>query len=531
MKRWNGWGDDAIDYPLPEQAKRLLEQAVGAGSAPRDATLEELVATVPSSRLPAHPLISQDPIARARHSRGQSLPDWIALRSAQVDMFPDGVASPTSNDDIRSLLNFARSAGARLIPYGGGTSVVGHINSAHGDAPVITVDMGRMRALLRFDATSQLATFGAGITGPDLEAHVRASGYTLGHFPQSFEYSTLGGWIATRSSGQQSLGYGRIEQLFAGGRLEAPAGTLVLPAFSASAAGPDLREMILGSEGRMGILTEATVRVTALPKREEVHTVFFPDWEQALLAARQIIQSQAPLSLLRLSTPVETATTLAMAGHTRAIGALERLLALRGVGNDKCILMMGCTGTTALVTMVRKAALQIATQHGGVHVGRAIGRQWLKNRFRTPYLRNSLWESGYALDTLETASNWADVPALLAAIEESLRNGLADCGERVFVFSHLSHLYPTGSSIYTTYLYRIAPDPQETLRRWNKLKAAASLAIIARGGTISHQHGVGVDHRPYLPAEKGKLGMNAIQTLCANFDPDGLMNPGKLYQR
>jgi alkyldihydroxyacetonephosphate synthase len=530
MKRWNGWGDDAIGYPLPEQAKRLLEQAVGAGAAPRDATLEELAATVPSSRLPAHPLMSQDPIARARHARGQSLPDWIALRSAQVDMFPDGVAYPTSNADIRALLDFARSAGARLIPYGGGTSVVGHINPARGDAPVITVDMSRLRALLRFDTTSQLATFGAGITGPDLEAHVRARGYTLGHFPQSFEYSTLGGWIATRSSGQQSLGYGRIEQLFAGGRLEAPAGTLVLPPFPASAAGPDLREMILGSEGRMGILTEATVRVTSLPEREEVHTVFFPDWESALLAARQIIQAQAPLSLLRLSTPVETATTLAMAGHTRAIAALERLLALRGVGNDKCMLMIGCTGTTALVTMVRRAVLQIATQHGGVYVGRAIGRQWLKNRFRTPYLRNSLWTSGYALDTLETASNWADVPALLTAIEDALRNGLVDCDERVFVFSHLSHLYPTGSSIYTTYLYRIAPDPQETLRRWDKLKAAASQVIVAGGGTISHQHGVGVDHRSYLPAEKGKLGITAIQTLCAHFDPDGLMNPGKLCQ-
>src|SRR6266508_74586 len=470
MRRWNGWGDDTLAYPLPAAAARFLERLVGRGTPPRDATLADVMAALPPSRLPAHPLVSHAPNVRVRHARGQSLPDWIALRSGRVGAFPDGVAYPTTDAEVRDLLGFAAAVGAQIIPYGGGTSVVGHINPQSGPAPVLTMDMSRMNRLRRFDETNHLATFGAGVSGPDLEAQLRARGYTLGHFPQSFEYSTLGGWIATRSSGQQSLGYGRIEQLFAGGRLEAPAGTLVLPCFLASSAGPDLREMVLGSEGRMGILTEATVRVTCLPEREDFHAVFFPTWERGLAAVRQIVQAQLPLSMLRLSTAAETEMTLTMAGHQQIVGALERLLAARGVGGGKCMLMIGISGSNALVRLARRAALDIAGKHGGVHIGRAMGRQWVKSRFRAPYLRNLLWEMGYA------------------------------------------------------------PDPDDTLSRWQALKAAASQAIVAHGGTISHQHGVGVDHLPYLACEKGDLGLAAIRALCERFDPQELLNSGKLVE-
>jgi alkyldihydroxyacetonephosphate synthase len=191
-------------------------------------------------------------------------------------------------------------------------------------------------------------------------------------------------------------------------------------------------------------------------------------------------------------------------------------------------LILGLTGREAVVKTARKEALGIAGEHGGVHVGRTFGDEWHKSRFRTPYLRNTLWELGYAIDTLETATGWGDIPVMVEAIEAALRPGLAEIGERVHVFTHLSHLYPYGSSLYTTYLYRIAPDPDETLRRWQVLKTAASQAIIARGGTISHQHGVGIDHQPYMAHEKGALGMAVLGDLCRRFDPDGIMNPGKL---
>jgi alkyldihydroxyacetonephosphate synthase len=528
MRRWNGWGDDTIVYPLPSSAAAYLEELVGPGIPPSDVSLEQALAGVPAARLPQHPLITTDPLARLNHARGQSLPDWVSLRSGRIGAFPDGVAYPQTAEDVRSLLSYASQTGVHLIPYGGGTSVVGHINPLPAAAPVVTVDMSRMSQLRRFDPESLLATFAAGIRGPDLEAQLRARGCTLGHFPQSFELSTLGGWIASRSSGQQSLGYGRIEKLFAGGELESPAGSLCLPPFPASAAGPDLRELVLGSEGRLGILTEATVRVTPLPETEAFHGVFFPDFDSGQSAVRQMLQARLPLVMLRLSTAAETTTTLALAGHENLLGIMEGLLSVRGLGKEKCLLLVGFAGKSSLVQAYRKEALAIAGKFGGVHAGKTFGQQWHKNRFRTPYLRNTLWERGYAVDTVETATEWSNVGKMVAEVDGALRAALADSGEKVHVFTHLSHLYPYGSSTYTTYLFRLSADADETLQRWTQLKTAASNAIVNCGGTISHQHGVGTDHKPYLPAEKGRLGMSALADLFKRFDPSGLMNPEKL---
>jgi alkyldihydroxyacetonephosphate synthase len=528
MRRWNGWGDNTITYPLPASVGEVIATLLGSGTPPHDASLADVVAQLPVSRLPAHPLVTTAADDRLRHARGQSFPDLIALRSGHIPVFPDGVAYPRSATDVRALLQFAATVGARLIPYGGGTSVVGHITPQPGAAPILTVDMRRMNRLLDLDTHNHLARFGTGVIGPDLEAQLHAHGYTLGHYPQSFEQSTLGGWIATRSRGQQSLGYGRIEQLFVGGTLEAPAGSLHLASFPASAAGPDLREMVLGSEGRVGILTEASVRVVPLPACENFHAVFFPDWEGALTAVRTIAQSGYPLSMARLSTPTETAMNFALAGHRRSVALLRQLLALRGVGAEGCMLLLGFTGSQALVDLSRTTVLGIAREHRGVHVGRALGRQWRRGRFRAPYLRDELWTRGYGVDTVETATNWRNVPGMVVAVERALSSTLADQGERVHTFTHLSHIYPHGSSVYTTFLFRLGQDADETVRRWQALKAAACQVIMAHGGTISHQHGVGSDHRPYLAAEKGALGMAALQQLVATCDPDGLLNPGKL---
>jgi len=527
MRRWNGWGDTTTIYPLPETAVPFLTARVGPGVPTPDAQLADVVAGVPPSRLPAHSLINQEPEARVRHACGQSLPDWVAMRYGRFPAFPDGVAFPTTDADVRDLIHYAITHDVKLIPYGGGTSVVGHVNPRPGDAPVLTVDMGRLNQLRHFDRRSLLAIFGAGTPGPDVEAQLRAQGCTLGHYPQSFELSSLGGWVVTRSSGQQSRGYGRIEDLFAGGTLESPAGSWTLPPHPASAAGPDLRQLVLGSEGRLGILTEATVRARPLPESEEFHAVFFPDFASGQTAVRQIIQANVPISMLRLSTATETTTTLALAGHERLIGGLETLLGLRGVDEDKAMLLIGVTGSSALVKMARKAAIDAAKEFGGIHVGQTFGKQWVKGRFHTPYLRNTLWEMGYAVDTLETAVPWTNVDKTLADIEAALHTAVANEGEKVHVFTHLSHVYPTGASIYTTFLFRLDADPDVVLARWGKLKAA-STAVVANQGTISHQHGVGTDHAPYLPAEKGELGIAALQDALRRFDPYGVMNPGKL---
>jgi alkyldihydroxyacetonephosphate synthase len=286
--------------------------------------------------------------------------------------------------------------------------------------------------------------------------------------------------------------------------------------------------MVLGSEGRLGILTEATMRVLPIPPCEAFHAIFFPDWDRACAAVRALAQSGMSLSMARLSTPGETAMNFALAGHPRQVAALKRLLALRGIGAGACMLLLGFTGSPALVDLSRRTALGIAGDQRGVHVGRALGRQWQRGRFRAPYLRDELWARGYAVDTVETATSWSNVPAMVTAIEQALRGALADRGERVHAFTHLSHVYGHGSSVYTTFLFRLGRDAEETLARWRALKAAASRAIVAQGGTISHQHGVGSEHRPYLAAEKGPLGIAAIQQLAATYDPGGLLNPGKL---
>ncbi len=237
MRRWNGWGDDTTTYPLAPSAAEWLARRVGAGAPVPDASLERVLAAVPASRLPPHPLLRPDAEDRLRHARGQSLPDWVALRSGRIGAFPDAVAYPASDGEIRSLLEFARAHRIRLIPYGGGTSVVGQVNPIDDGVPCLTVDLSRLDRLLQLDEASWLATVQAGVRGPELEAQLAGHGYTLGHYPQSFEYSTLGGWIATRSTGQQSYYYGRIEDLFAGGHLETLAGPLELPPLPAS-AGP-----------------------------------------------------------------------------------------------------------------------------------------------------------------------------------------------------------------------------------------------------------------------------------------------------
>ncbi|MGJ7439736.1 FAD-binding oxidoreductase [Aquipuribacter sp. MA13-6] len=527
MRRWNGWGDDTRGEPVPRPLSNLLASTLGAGRAPADVSLADVVAHVPPSRLAGAGCGAVDPEDRVRHARGQSFPDLVALRSGRLGAAPDAVARPRSPAEVRELLHRAGTLDAVVVPYGGGTSVVGGVTAPRGERPVLTVDTSRLGALVALDRRAQLATLGAGTRGPRVEASLRACGGTLGHFPQSFELSTVGGWVATRSVGQQSVGFGAMDELLVGVHLESPVGPLTVPAVPRSAAGPDLRQLVLGSEGRLGVITDATLRVRPLPEVDEVHAVFLPGWDAALTATRALAQSGTPLSMLRLSTAAETATNLAMA-HGPTVGLLQALLSARGVGGDGCLLLVGVTGSTRQVRQRWRTAHRTVRHHGGVHVGRGLGTRWQRGRFRQPYLRDGLWAQGYGVDTVESATGWARVPALVDAVESALRGALGAVGEQVQAVTHLSHVYPTGSSIYTTFVFRLGDDAEQTLHRWRLCKDAASGAVMAAGGTISHQHGVGVDHREHLPAEKGRLGMDLLRAAVATADPDGLLNPGAL---
>jgi alkyldihydroxyacetonephosphate synthase len=530
MRLWNGWGDEKnnLDFELSASSCAFIEQRIGKYSPLVDATLEEAVSKVPPSRSPEHRLINTDAEVRLRHCRGQSIPDWLAMRSGDFGTFPDGVAFPESSEDVQEILMFAQDNDLIVIPYGGGTSVCGHITPEAGDKPVITVAMSRMNKLMALDKESQIATFGAGTLGPDVEAQLAKEGFTLGHYPQSWELSTVGGWVASRSSGQQSLRYGRIEKMFAGGRIETLQGTLDIPTFPASSAGPDIREMFMGSEGRMGIITEVKVRVTPIAEYERFYVVFFPSWESGMQATREIIQSGMQLSMMRLSNAIETTTHLKLAGHERGVKLLEKYLKMRGVGEGKTMFTFGTTGSREQCRSALKLTRKLISKYRGVYTGSYMGKQWEHSRFRAPYLRHGLWDVGVIVDTMETCLDWSSVPAAVVDMETDIANALSAEKEEVHVFTHLSHFYGQGCSVYSTYIFRAGGDYEETMERWKKLKAAGAEAIVRHGGTISHQHGVGKDHAPYLPAEKGELGIKAIKELCHMFDPDGRMNPGKL---
>lgn len=529
MRRWNGWGDDATDFPLKSKGLEFLgEKLGGKGPTLRDASLEEVKAKVPKSRLPVHPLVSQNLEARVRHARGESFPDWIAKHSGDFGYFPDGVALPKNGDEVREVLQWAYSNGFIVIIYGGGTSVAGHINVPASDKPVLTLSLEKMDKLLDLNKESQIATFGAGTPGPALEKQLKRHGYVLGHFPQSWELATVGGWVASRSSGQQSLRYGRIEQMFAGCKMETPRGTLEIKDIPASSAGPDLREVVLGSEGRMGAITEVKVRVTPLAEHETFHVGFAPNWEAGIKMVRQLAQAKVQLSLMRLSNADETESHLSLGGNHPLFKAYDSLLKLKKCRNgERCMFTFGVTGSNRQAKFALAEAKRAINAAGGTYIASSfMGGIWEHSRFRSPYFRNGLWEHGYSVDTFETCINWDKVTACMNEMEQAIRDASAE--HPVQVFTHLSHMYGQGCSIYTTYIFKNSDNYPEILERWKKYKQAAGDSIARMGGTASHQHGIGRDHAPWLHVEKGAEGIALIDTMIKHFDPNKQLNPGCL---
>lgn len=534
--RWNGWGNININKKVSPHGAKLIRSHIGKTKKLKSVSLQQVLKTVPKSRLPAAisdlDIVSIDSEVRLRHARGQSFPDWIAMHSGDFEVYPDGVAHPQSTADVEELLKLASEHDLIVIPFGGGTSVVGHINPQKGARPVLTIAMSKMDQLIDLDTESQIATFGAGTQGPAIEAQLNEYGYRLGHYPQSWELSTLGGWVAARSSGQQSLGYGRIEQMFAGGTLVTPQGVLNIADIPASSAGPDLREMMMGTEGRAGIFTEVKMRVQAQPEEELFKVVFLPNWEAGKEVLRQAVQKNIKLSMLRLSNAVETDAHLHLGTSPSQFLAISTYLKARGMGTDKVMLTYGVTGDKAQNKLALSQFKQLLRQYGGVSgkLANLMGSIWAHGRFKFPYLRGTLWEKGIMVDTFETATNWSNIDEQMQQMQQAVQTALADEGEAVMAFTHISHVYKQGASLYTTYFFRAAKDHASTLQRWQKIKQAASISLANGAATISHQHGVGRDHAPYLTAEKGELGIQVTRDMLKSLDPEQRMNPGVLLE-
>jgi alkyldihydroxyacetonephosphate synthase len=477
--------------------------------------------------------VRSDHAERATHAVGRSLPDLFRLRSGALEWVPDAVVYPRDEAAVAATLRACADFGIAVVPFGGGTSVVGGVEARHSSeqAGVVALDTTRLDAVLAVDPTGGVATFQAGIDGPALEAALRRHGLTLGHFPQSFEYSTLGGWIATRSSGQQSNGYGGIDRLLVSLRLATPEGVLRTLEVPHSAAGPDLNQVVLGSEGTLGVIVQATMRVSPAPTHQDVRAVLLREFSDGVNCVRELVQGAAGLDLLRLSDSAETELALVQRRDPErsfdptswVLRGLERF----GYGDGRALLLYGAEGSHGPAVRAAVArARACARHHRGMPLGRAPGRSWRHERFRAPYLRDWLLDHGVAVDTFETALPWSQIETghqeLLRAIGAAAR---AHAGGGI-PMAHLSHSYRDGACLYFTLLYPVEPGAE--LSQWTAIKRDVTDAIVGVGGTLSHHHGVGIDHAPWLEAEKGETGMALLRSLKRTADPSGVMNPGKL---
>ncbi len=524
-RRWNGWGFEGEEVALPPLARAWLLEHVGEGT-PHLAVGEETLELPPPRKLPpfASPTAADD-ATRLRHACGQSFPDLVALRSGRVAAFPDAVLLPSSAAQIVEDLGRAARAGVRVVVRGGGTSVVGGVTVPAGDAPHVVLSLAALRGLVSLDAASLLATFLAGTTGPEVAAALAPHRLELGHEPQSFELSTVGGWVATRSAGQRSTGVGKIEELVAGLEVATADGLWCLPPQPASAAGPELRRLVVGSEGRFGVITQATLRVRHLPAREDGVTVLFPSFADGVAACRAMMQDRVAVDVLRLSDAEETSFGQALLALSPPARWLSRAL-LSGRRRRACALLVGWVGSAEEVADAASRSAAIWRRHGGLAVGRSGWRHFRRERFRHPYLRDVLLGAGWGVDTLETAAPWSRLPALADAVRRALVEAGEGAGFRVAVLCHLSHAYRDGASLYFTFFWPLGAGQE--LDQWWQLKRAATEALLAASGTLSHHHGVGTMHRPYLEQEVGPLGVAVLEAARRVVDPEGILNPGVL---
>jgi alkyldihydroxyacetonephosphate synthase len=542
--RWWGWGEEGRSAALPAAAEALLERKLGAPVTEwtKRVSLDEV--RLPTPRLegdvrarlteavgPEH--VRDDRLSRITHAVGRSYPDLVRIRSGDASGAPDVVAYPGSSDEVARVLAACTEARAACVPFGGGTSVVGGVEPrADGLNGAVSLDLARLDRLRDVDRRSLTATLEAGATGPRAEEDLARHGLTLGHFPQSFEYATIGGFVATRSAGQASTGHGRIDDLVLGLRLISPAGEVALEPRPASAAGPDLSQLVLGSEGVLGVITEATLSVRRLPRVRRYEAWSFRRFDAGLEAFRHIAQSGRGPDVARLSDREETRLSMALAGAAdrglradavrRAGGAY---LNARGHG-EGCLAILGFEGESAEVARRRASSARQLRSGGGVPLGRRPGAAWRRGRFEGPYLRDALLDRAVMAETLETAAGWSALAELHRRVGEALRGTLAGRGTPPLVMCHVSHLYSSGASLYFTFLAR--QEHGAELEQWRAAKEAASEAIVSAGATITHHHAVGSDHAPWMRDEVGELGLEILRAAKDRLDPAGVMNPGKL---
>jgi alkyldihydroxyacetonephosphate synthase len=531
-RKWWGWGDPEKRATVSDGAREMLRSELGAAEPDERVEIEEVAVSAPRE-LPAtlSEAVSAGSVLtahdqRVRRAAGSSYPDLVRLRHGELGRAPDAVVMPGSADQVAAVLDVCARQGIAVVPFGGGTSVVGGVDPDPGPhGAVISLDMRRMRAV-ELDPVSMTATLGPGLRGPEAEDALRADGFTIGHFPQSFEYATIGGFAATRSAGQASSGYGRFDEIVTHVAMTAPAGELRTLKTPHTAAGPALRELVIGSEGTLGVITEVTVRVRPAPSARRYEAWMAADFSSGRELFRALAQADSLPDVARLSDESETRVSLELAGVTGLSRTLmDAYLGLRR-RRGGCLVVCGWEGERESVERRRALSTRLLRREGAVPLGQGPGRAWEHGRFEGPYLRDELLDLGYMVETLETSHTWSRLDELYRGVGGALADAMARQETPGIVMCHLSHAYRDGASLYFTFACRARRG--EELEQWRAVKSAACEAIVAAEGTITHHHAVGRDHAPYMRAEVGELGIEALSALKERLDPAGIMNPGKL---
>ena len=530
---WWGWGDPSIAPVLDEEALAVLRERIGElESWPLAASLEDFalpaVESLPAALVEAvgEGGVFASAEDRLRHSSGRGYADLARMRIGQLEDAPDAVVVPPDAAALRRVLDVCTREGIAVVPFGGGTSVVGGVEPLRGGhGLLISLDLTAFRDVA-VDRRSLTARLGAGLRGPEAEAALSRERLTLGHFPQSFEYATIGGFAATRSAGQASSGYGRFDALVSSVRLISPAGEMETLATPHTAAGPALRELIVGSEGVLGVIPDVTVRVRPEPSIRRYEAWIAESFEAGAEIVRELAQGPGLPDIIRISDEEETQGSLALSGPRGAAGRLfSGYLGLRK-RRGGALVIVGHEGGEESVARRRALSVRALRSGGAAYLGQAAGRSWEHGRYQGPYLRDTLMGMGAMVETLETSHTWSRLGELHDGVAKAIHAALADQGTPGLVFCHLSHAYADGASLYFTFIARSRHGAE--LEQWSLVKSAACEAIVACGGTITHHHAVGRDHAPYMEAEVGRTGLDVLRAVKAELDPTGIMNPGKL---
>ena len=554
--KWWGWGldDVAFNWRNKPGFAPLADEKIGLDLRTMPDPVEPDLADfpVPATRLdPAHRAaivhvvgeanLRDDDEYRVVHSFGRSLPDLFRVRHGDFTRLVDAIVYPGDEDEVAAVLRLVIEHDLVLIPYGGGSCISGSLTPDISEQrPILSMNLGRMDRVLEIDDTSGLARVQAGVYGPDLEEQLNAEGWTMGHFPDSFTYSTVGGWAATRSSGMQSDKYGDIEQIVRGLRMVHPDGVVRTKAIPGRDAGPSVHEMVLGSEGRLGIITECTVQVHRIAPVRQVIAYMYPDWEHGIRGMHAISRSEVKPTFTRLSDGPETRFSLALVKEPSstkgkvAAKVQDGLFAyLRSKGWDTteemCISYVCFEGSKERVEREKAIVKKIVSRNGGITLGAGPGAVYDQKKFDTPYLRDFLLNYQVFGDVCETGASWSTLNEVHSKVYDAYYRSRKEAGGPGFMFCHMSHSYHGGACLYFTFAFPYTSD-ETALEEYYGAKNAVQQTFVDIGSGVSHHHGVGVEHRPWMEQDLGETGARMIRGLFSDNDPGRNLNPGKVLE-